>query len=315
MCPKPHRRAFTLIELMVVIAVIAVLISLLLPAVQASREQARRVQCINNLVQLGLAIHAYEDTHRVLPLGTTSATGAIDEGKAGDHFGWAVRILPFMEEKAVYQNLNFHLLVESPGNDTAREVRMNAFACPSESYGWGPGFGIAPATNNALSSYAACHNDEEAPFSAANRGSFVLNAPIRYDDIEDGLGSTIFLGEKKLIANERGWASGTSATLRNTGSPLNAPSPELTLAEVEEPAEAAPGPETDPDPNIDTAPRFPEPLFRPAKIGGFSGWHPNGANFGFGDGSVRYIKNSIDARVYRALGGRADGHLLGSDQF
>src|SRR5689334_12018810 len=92
---------FTLIELLVVIAIIAVLIALLLPAVQAAREAARRVQCVNNLMQLSVAVQNYESAHEVLPPGVINPTGPIQNSAKGYHVGWMVQILPFIEQKNV----------------------------------------------------------------------------------------------------------------------------------------------------------------------------------------------------------------------
>lgn len=305
MRPRDRRPAFTLVELLFVIAVITVLISLLLPAVQASRERARRLQCTNNLTQIGLVIHAYEDTYQVLPPGVVNASGPIVDGPTGYHFGWAARILPYLEQKATYRALDFRVPVYDPRNDSARSVVLNTLICPSD-----------PAVNRggvlgspALSCYAACHHDVEAPIDANNAGSFFLNSRVRYDDIEDGLAQTIFVGEKKAEPGDLGWASGTRSTLRNTGTPINGPSPVLMpIAEGD-----APGPE-EPEPGDDPDGAMPM-TFRPNVVGGFASSHSGGANFAFADGSVRFLKDSIDRRVYRLLGGRADGNPVGSDQY
>ena len=301
-----RRPAFTLIEMLVVVGVIAVLIALLLPAVQAAREAARRTQCVNNLVQLGLAVHNYENTYRVLPLGSANATGPVIAGTPGYQFGWIARILPYLEQKAVSRALNFNLPVEHPGNNTARTIQIHTLNCPSDS-NWGRGIGFGLNIVGGISNYAACHNDVEAAIDATNRGAFVLNTPIGYADIEDGLAVTIFLGEKRPDSGDRGWASGTSATLRNTGTRLNAPGPDLVTVP---PNQGGVDP-VFPDPDAGAAPL----TFKAGVVGGFSSPHQGGANFGFGDGSVRFLKATINGRVYRALGGRADGELVGSDQF
>src|SRR4051794_30989678 len=101
-----RRPAFTLIELLVVIAIIAILIALLLPAIQSSREMARRVQCSNNLLQLGVALGHYASTHQVLPPGVVNQTGPILNLPNGYHVGWAVQILPFLEQKSVHRRFN-----------------------------------------------------------------------------------------------------------------------------------------------------------------------------------------------------------------
>src|SRR5829696_3130788 len=102
---KSGREGFTLIELLVVIAIIGVLIALLLPAVQAAREAARRSQCVNNLMQLGLALHNYESAHEVLPPGVVNPTGPIQNTPHGYHFSWLTQILPYIEQTNVHRHL------------------------------------------------------------------------------------------------------------------------------------------------------------------------------------------------------------------
>ncbi len=114
------RRGFTLIELLLVIGIIAVLISLLLPAIQAARENARRVQCQKNLGQIGLALAQYASSHRVFPPGVVDEKGPISNLPVGYHYGWAAQILPELEAPAIYHELNFALSVYDESNDTAR---------------------------------------------------------------------------------------------------------------------------------------------------------------------------------------------------
>ncbi|HEV3168228.1 MAG TPA: DUF1559 domain-containing protein [Isosphaeraceae bacterium] len=139
--------------------------------------------------------------------------------------------------------------------------------------------GGSAAPNN----YAGCHHDVEAPIDADNHGILFLNSQIRYDDIPDGNATTLFVGEKRRSGGELGWMSGTRSTLRNTGTLLN-----LAIVPTAK--------NTDP-------------------VGGFSSAHSGGANHAFGDGSVRFIKLGINPTVYQLLGNRADGEIVGDDQF
>jgi prepilin-type N-terminal cleavage/methylation domain-containing protein/prepilin-type processing-associated H-X9-DG protein len=326
-----RRPGFTMIELVVVVAIIAVLLALILPAVQSSREAARRTQCVNNLLQIGIAIENYEATNNVLPPGVIDTKGPVVEKVASYQFGWISRILPYFEQKNVYNHLDFRSGVYMPANLTARSVAMNVLLCPSDSrrsygrnnfqnFGTGGASASIPGFIDAASTaYAACHNDVEAPIDVGNTGVFFLNRHIRLDDIEDGLAHTIFVGEKRTVGDELGWASGTRATLRNTGTPINQtfldPSDlssfQEELAQLERPA----GPvDAKPDPTPDQPP--PAPASRePVAVGGFGSHHPGGSNFLFGDGSVHYLRTNINERIYRLLGGRADGNPIGDDQF
>src|SRR5210317_1079102 len=102
-----RRTAFTLVELLVVIAIISILVALLLPAVNAAREAARRTQCKNNVAQLGLALHNYEMAHENLPPGVVNPTGPIRSVPEGNHTSWTVQILPMIEEAAAYARFDF----------------------------------------------------------------------------------------------------------------------------------------------------------------------------------------------------------------
>jgi prepilin-type N-terminal cleavage/methylation domain-containing protein/prepilin-type processing-associated H-X9-DG protein len=290
------RRGFTLIELLVVIAIISVLIALLLPAVQAAREAARRAQCMNNLMQMGIALQNYESSNEVFPPGVVNSSGPVLDQPQGYHFGWLVQVLPHCDLRNVYNHFNLKLGLYESQNLTTRTTLVRGFLCPSDS---GPNRG----TNNvALTSYVGCHNDLEAPIDAKNKGVLFLNSAIRYEDIPDGSSQTIFVGEKLNDGLDQGWASGTRASLRNTGtgvnSRLNLPlAPGATFIEDEESAmvKAAPG--------------------TLAFVGGFASRHPGCSNFAFGDGSVRLLKSSMNLGVLKLLGNRADGEILDADKY
>jgi len=294
-----------LIELLVVIAIIAVLIALLLPAVQSAREAARRCQCVNNMMQLALALQNYESSHEVLPSGVVNPTGPIAEQPKGYHFGWLTQILPYVEARTIYNHFNFTLGLYETQNITTRATLIRSYLCPSDN---GPARG---ALGIAMNNYAGNHHDVEAPIAANNRGVLYLNSATRYEDVSDGSSQTIFIGEKLNDGLGMGWASGTRASLRNTGSTVNQPSasPRSSALGVPPddsdggPSGAAAGGEASAS---DDALRF---------VGGFSSRHPGGANSAFGDGSVRFLKSSIAAGILRLLGNRADGEFIDADKF
>ncbi len=297
----PSAAAFTLIELLVVIAIISVLIALLLPAVQAAREAARRAQCLNNMMQLGIAIQNYESSYELLPPGVVNLTGPILDQPKGYHFGWLVQILPYCEQRNVFNHFNFKVGLYETQNFTTRTTLVRGFICPSDT-----GVNRGP-TGVAMTSYAGSHNDVEAPIAASNNGVLFLNSAIRFEDITDGTSQTIFLGEKQIDGLGEGWASGTRASLRNSGSRINqstSPSSQVSLSgdDGEDSAGAASGVAAS---SFDTL----------SFVGGYTSRHPGGANFAFGDGSVRFLKNSIGPGTFRLLANRADGEIISSDKF
>ncbi|GAB4127139.1 DUF1559 domain-containing protein [Thermopirellula anaerolimosa] len=129
---RRSRLGFTLVELLVVIAIIGILIALLLPAVQAAREAARRSQCSNNMKQIALATHNYHDVYKVLPPGKiTLATG--NDTVAGPWLtNWAIAILPYIEQKPLYDQYNFNVVNEHPNNVAVVQTYVDAYACPSD---------------------------------------------------------------------------------------------------------------------------------------------------------------------------------------
>src|SRR5262249_37290007 len=150
--PQHLSAGFTLIELLVVIAIIAVLIAMLLPAVQQAREAARRTQCKNNLMQLGLALQNYLGAHQVLPPGTQDKSGPIQSKENGGyHMGWLTQILPYLDQQNVYEHIDLNKSVYDPANLPVRQHRISTFVCPTDSYAFKPG--------PALTSYYGVHND------------------------------------------------------------------------------------------------------------------------------------------------------------
>jgi len=308
--PRP---AFTLVELLVVIAIIGVLVALLLPAVQAAREAARRISCANNLSQLIIAVHNYEMPHGVYPPGTIDAKGPIVNAKLGYHHNWIVQILPFIEQESVWRAIDTNQSVYHVKNKTVAAISLTALRCPSNS---------APRSGPIC--YAGVHHDQEKPIDAKDNGTFFLNSVVPYDDVDDGASNTLFIGEKLPDAWDLGWMSGTRATLRNTGTLVNAlnyrkglPRPsQLFDTSIEDfPSEESPeSPVEEPPVPFDPPPGFvPAPggvlPGSPLYVGGFGSEHPGGAMFAVGDGSVRFISETISPTTYANLGNRHDGKL------
>ena len=331
-------RGFTLIELLVVIAIIGILIALLLPAVQAAREAARRASCMNNLTQLGIALQNYQSAHEVLPPGTVDPQGPISSVPKGYHMGWLVQLLPYVEETVTFKNIDFSVGVYHQKNAPARDIGIALFRCPTYSGPTGlegedpegeadgaefDPMGLASDSYIAwVSNYAGCHHDVEAPIDEDNNGVLFLNSHISSKDITDGTTHTIFLGEKLGGQGDLGWMSGTRATLRNTGTPINmtAGAPGMWRGEDLGGDGGVPpgldGAEFDPDaaPAGEIVPPAEGPAAEQTglEVGGFSSEHSGGTNFLFGDGAVRLLSQDIARNVFQQLGHRADGKLLTS---
>jgi len=300
--PARHRSGFTLIEVIVVVSIICVLVAMLLPAVQICRESARRLKCVQNLMQLAIALQQYQNVHEVLPSGVVNANGPIQNIPRGFHRAWTIQLLPFVEQKNVALRFNDAFGLYAAENLTVRSIQLEIFLCPSDNGAFRRPDGAAQ--NN----YAACHNDVEAPISVRNQGSFYLNSRVGYEDIPDGTSCTIFLGEKKRSPLDLGWASGTRATLRNAGIPINAPdllygTDPIRVYDSDD--ESARDISIQPDPS------------NPNLVGGFSSFHArgSGSNFAFGDGSVKFLRSSIPARLFHRLANRADGDPVSTDQY
>lgn len=272
------KHGFTLVELLVVVAIIGILIGMLLPAVQQVREAARRTTCMNNMTQFGLAMHNYEFSFGSLPSGVIDKAGPIQNVAVGQHVSWTVHLLRFMEQNGVADSFDINAGTYAAKNAPARAMVMYSFNCPSEAL-------VQDTTMAAgLSHYAGCHNSVEAPIDVDNDGLLFLNSAITYGDIYDGSSNTILIGEFTPVGTDLGWASGTRATLRNTG--------ELVPAQVMKAAGAVAGQ-------------------KKTYVGGFGSSHPGTCSFLFADGSVHSLSFNVDATLFENLGNRADGAMMG----
>jgi prepilin-type processing-associated H-X9-DG protein len=292
----------------VVLAIIGVLVGLILPALNNARESARRVQCSNNLMQIGLALHHYASDQNVLPPGVVNDTGPIATGPSGYHWSWIVQILTCLDQRELFRRIDFRGGVYDPINRTVRSVTMSVLHCPDDAGASVP----ASSTGIALSSYAGCHHDVEAPIDTTNHGVFFLNSRVRLEDVPDGLSHTVFVGEVTR-AHPLGWFSGTRATLRNTGHQINRVDP--SLLGIPKVAPILLGNDQDPEVIEDQIETGMIPV-SPTFVGGFGSQHSrDGANFTFGDGSVRFLRAAMDLTVYRRLGHRFDGEPIDDEAY
>ncbi len=288
-CQPPRRSmrrsAFTLVELLVVIAIIGILVALLLPAVQAAREAARRTQCLNNITQLSLAVHSFEFHFEHLPAGCLNPDGPVRNEPTGIDVGWIVQILPYMEQRALSSAFDRQAGAYAPANSPVRATVLAVLQCPSD-----PEEFLDRDHQVARSSYVGCYHDAEAPIDEDCNGLLVLNGKLRYSDIFDGSSQTMLLGEALTGPDRLGWVSGTRATLRNTSSI------ESGRPRGRQPAQPGGAAAVEVER---------EPLF----VGGFGSHHPGGINVSFADGSSRFLSENLDREVLKQLGNRSDGEL------
>jgi prepilin-type N-terminal cleavage/methylation domain-containing protein/prepilin-type processing-associated H-X9-DG protein len=307
---RPSRPAFTLIELLVVIAVMAILIGLLLPAVQKVREAAARVQCSNNLHQIGLACHSYHDANNALPPGYL-ATGPYLDGATDTSpgWGWGAFLLPYLEQDNLYRQLEF---TQPIAGAAASQVVIKVYLCPSDVTP-NAAFAVPDAFGNTVAmvapcSYAACcGGDETGTTDPFGRGVFYRNSRTRLTDITDGTSNTILIGEHAWSNANGTWAGvvPNAVCLRGPQNPCpgnaaaSGPAPDLVLAHSHLNNAAA-----DTDAGLDD----------------FSSRHTAGSNFLLGDGSVRFIRSipgddadgsyTRDSLIFQAMGTRSGGEVL-----
>jgi prepilin-type N-terminal cleavage/methylation domain-containing protein/prepilin-type processing-associated H-X9-DG protein len=310
------RRGFTLIELLVVIAIIGVLIGLLLPAVQKVRESANRLQCKNNLKQIGLALHNYHDRMKGFPLGYFSnlnglagrdSTGNCTYNETGPGWGWASYLLDDLEQGNLKQQIRFDLKIQDPLNAPIREVPLPIFTCPSEIESGSITVVDAngnPICNVGRSSYVAMNGVLGVTGDAFdNNGVFLRNRRMKMVDIKDGLSNTLFVGERASNMSHATWTGAvTGGVVPAQRYPDSAN--QLANAEASAALVLAHGSRSH-IPNDQL-------VFDADAVSSF---HPAGVNFLFGDGSVHNISNSIDGATYEALLTRAGGELASGDDY
>jgi len=277
---RQTRPGFTLIELLVVIAIIAVLIALLIPAVQKVREAAARTQCRNNLKQLGLALHGYHDSSKKLPPGYNSATDAFGND-TGPGWGWGAYVLDYVEQSNLRRSISFNLDLGHANNAAARNTKLPIFLCPSDDTvgTFTPDGGTYSVAHG---SYVGLFGNFEIEDDPGNgNGLFFRNSQVKILQITDGTSNTLMVGERSSNLLKATWTGVVSGIDESQA---------LVLGSADHP------------PN--------DPV---AHFEDFWSRHTQGVNFLFADGSVRNISNSVSPTIYKAMATRAGGEPVSTD--
>ena len=339
--PRRPNPAFTLVELLVVIAVIGVLVGLLLPAVQAAREASRRMSCSNNLKQVGLALHNYESAFGQLPAGYRSfdryaqitSLDAEDydpvtwDARAG--WAWSAAILPQLEQPALYEAIDFGSPLWDPRAAPARETTLRAYLCPSVTGGDDP-FTVVDGVNAPLTKrgspvrlgrthYVASHGQAEAwdetsgpagglggDVSRVADGPFFRNSRTQFRDVRDGLSNTVFVGEHTSRLSDKAWPGIVPGAFVHPkfATPVNGPESAATLVFVHS------------GPSAGEVDAFGNPIIHPPNfptlhVGQMQSEHVGGANVLLGDASVRFLSESIEREVFAAMSSIQGGETIG----
>jgi prepilin-type N-terminal cleavage/methylation domain-containing protein/prepilin-type processing-associated H-X9-DG protein len=319
--PMTRRRGFTLIEVLVVIAIIGVLVAMLLPAVQAAREAARRAQCTNNLKQIALAMQNYHSAHNTFPPGRVRSR--VDG--LGLVYSAFAQVLPELEARPVYDAINFSLNADrgvgGPENDTARRMRVAAFLCPSDTTSEFDTPEQSPI--NYMMSVGTRHSVID------NDGILFENSRVSIARVRDGTSQTALVSEVsrtetlaanhvidlpglKIVSYEATCRPNGPAVPRARGNRWIYGAPNHTMYSHHRPPN-----HRDPDCrggspfgdannaawdrlSLDTAARS---------------WHPGGVHVAFADGGVRFVKDGVAPTVWRALGTREGGEVVPGEAY
>ena len=293
-----RRRGFTLVELLVVIAIIGVLVALLLPAVQAAREAARRTQCSNNLKQIALAIHNYHDSMKVFPPGYISSRPGIPGSSSWCRSGgvqrapWTVLILPYSEQGNLHSKFNFNVVFQSTSNqmdapNDAVVVPIKMFQCPSDirlsrNKNWNSYFGVQGGGATPDCGNTSCSAPNERGMWVS--GMLYGGSKLGFQHATDGTSNVFLIGESRY--GGAAWAASAKqdscAYARNLAGAQDA----INLHKGQGVHDTR----------------------------GFSSYHPNGCMFSMVDGSIHFVSQNIDLAMYRQLGQRDDGLPTGGFQ-
>lgn len=308
-------RGFTLVELLVVIAIIGVLVALLLPAVQAAREAARRTQCTNNLKQLGLAAHNFHDTYNHLPSSIRPGGLTTSPRIAGHTF-----LLPFVEQGNIYDKYDQTVNWSHANNLPLTSQPIKGFQCPSTPeparLDGDPQFatwsGIVAVTDYSPTIGVDQRLQTLGLVDLAGPGILTKNGSPRLADVLDGLSNTIMYAESagRPAIWRRGKRIGVLPTQRNNAGGWSRPASDFSVDGSSADGAALPGPCAINCTNGEFAgSTFPHPYYGSEGTAEAYAFHPGGAMFALGDGSVRFVASTIGIREFARLVTRDSGEV------
>ncbi|REK13033.1 MAG: DUF1559 domain-containing protein [Planctomycetota bacterium] len=308
-------RGFTLVELLVAIAIIGVLVALLLPAVQAARESARRTQCTNNLKQQGAAFAMFHDTQLHFPSAYESVPGFSapdpDTRDRGPGWAWGMQLLPFLEEAPLYDQFSRDLPCWHAANAEPAATYLSVYICPTASGEHDP-FDVKDAAGDTLATFApSCYvanvgQDEPwgqtlDDYRGVVDGPLYRNSRTRVKDITDGLSHTVFLGEHHPVLSSKTWVGVVPGA-------MVCPTEEFAFSTCDSAAtlvQVHSGPASS-----ETPPSIHPPNSPLCHVCQMYAEHPGGCNVLMGDGSVRFIDEMISQLVWAAMSSAAKEEII-----
>jgi len=318
-----QRQGFTLIELLVVIAIIGILIALLLPAVQAARESARRSQCTNNLKQMGIALHNYHDVFGAFPPCGFRNPNA-PPGLSQLDFSVQARILPYIEQLSLKQLINFNLPWNAPANQPAMFIPVPTFICPSDSGTQVPA--AAGASNNYYANYGSniIYGQPTWPQNVGTpnaampppNGVFVFDIDVHFADIRDGTSKTAMFSEKVTGDFNNAIATRKSDTFKPGTYPITAVDARLNCLAIDVNNLAYQGYSNVGAPWMEDyhssttyshvlLPNEPSCMYPPLRIATTANsYHPEGVNLVYCDASVTFVSDQVNLLAWWAMGSR-----------